>query len=157
MAADLAVLVHILSILYMVGGLGAVMVPLWRGWQETDLVRQAADFEAAAAGEAAGLLPGAILALFAGFLALAVEGLNPIGTGWLLAKIVLHLFVLFVCLPLLHAGLQRVRLAAAEAVAAGEATEDLRNALADNVPRVFSGLIAVILLVMAALAVLKPF
>lgn len=154
--SDFARLVHILAVFYLMTGLGAVMVPLWRGWSETDRRQQVAYFDAAATGEAVGLLPGAILALFAGFFAVAVGGMNPITTGWVLAKLVLHLFVLFVCLPLLHAGLHRVRLAA-DAAAAGGSTEELQMALADNVPRVFSVFTAVIFLVMAVLAVLKPF
>jgi hypothetical protein len=157
MGIDLARLIHILTLFYMMAGLGAVMIPLWRGWHEQDIGRQYAYFDAARGGEAGGLLPGAILALFAGFLAIGVDGLNPITTGWLLTKIVLHLFVLFVCLPLLHAGLQRVRLASSQSVEAGSASEDLISTLADNVPKVFCVLIAIIFVVMAILAVLKPF
>lgn len=133
------------------------MVPLWCGWHERDQRRQLAYFETAKTGEAAALLPGTLLVLLAGFFVLAVEGLSPITTGWLLVKIILQFFVLFVCLPLLHTGLQRAYLAATRALEAGTMTDELQTVLADNVPRVFSGFITGLVVVMVVLAVLKPF
>ena len=63
---------------------------------------------------------------------------------------------LLVCLALIGLGLRRVRLASLQAEKAGGITPELKEALADNVRIVFSGIATLLLLVMAYLAVLKP-
>ncbi len=63
---------------------------------------------------------------------------------------------LLVCLALIGLGLRRVRLASLQAEKASGITPELKEALADNVRIVFSGIATLLLLVMAYLAVLKP-
>ncbi len=63
---------------------------------------------------------------------------------------------LLVCRSLIGLGLRRVRLASLQAEKAGGITPELKEALADNVRIVFSGITTLLLLVMAYLAVLKP-
>ncbi len=63
---------------------------------------------------------------------------------------------MLVCLALIGLGLRRVRLASRQAEYAGGITPELKEALADNVPIVFSGIATLLLLVMAYLAVFKP-
>ena len=47
-------MLHFLSLFLMTAGLGAVMVPLWRGWREDDFARQLLAFEDASTGHKAG-------------------------------------------------------------------------------------------------------
>ncbi len=63
---------------------------------------------------------------------------------------------LLVCLALIGLGLRRVRLASLQAEKAGGITPELKEALADNVPIVFSGIAILLLPVMAYPAVIKP-
>jgi hypothetical protein len=51
-------ILHFLSLFLMTAGLGAVMVPLWRGWREEDTASQVSAFEDATTGHKAALLPG---------------------------------------------------------------------------------------------------
>ena len=64
---------------------------------------------------------------------------------------------LCVFLPLLGVGLRRVRLLALQSRKRGEASAELRDALADRVPVVFGTAIALSMPLMAWLAVWKPF
>ena len=73
-----------------------------------------------------------------------------------LAQEVLYLVSLLVCLALIDLGLRRVRLVSLQAEKAGWITPELEEALADNVPIVFSGIATLLLPVMAYLAVFKP-
>jgi hypothetical protein len=57
---------------------------------------------------------------------------------------------------LIGLGLRRARLAALQAEKTGAATGELEEALADNVPIVFSGVATMLLPVMTYLAVFKP-
>ena len=63
---------------------------------------------------------------------------------------------LLVYLPLIGLGLRRVRLASLQAEKAGGITPELEEALADNVPIVFSGIATLLLPVMAYPVVFKP-
>lgn len=63
---------------------------------------------------------------------------------------------LLVCLALIGLGLCRVRLASLQAEKAGGFSPDPKEALADNVRIVFSGIATLLLPVMAYLAVFKP-
>ncbi len=63
---------------------------------------------------------------------------------------------LLVCLALIGLGLRRVRLASLQVEEAGGMTPELKEALADNVRIVFSGIATLLLPVMAYLAVFKP-
>ena len=73
-----------------------------------------------------------------------------------LAQEALYLVSLLVCLALIGLGLRRVRLASLQAEKAGGITPEPKEALADNVRIVFSGIATLLLPVMAYLAVFKP-
>lgn len=141
----------------MLSGLGAVLVPLWRGWHTDDLWARLASFRDAVAGHSAGLLPGVVLVGVSGVFLAGEDGYNLITTGWLVTLEVLYLVVLLVCVPLLGLGLRRVHLAALASVKRGNATPELEDALADNVPLVFALLTAALVPVMAFLAVFRPY
>ena len=78
-------------------------------------------------------------------------------TGWLLAIEVIFALDGFIFLPLMGVGLRRVRFLALQAKHRGEMTEELREALADNVPVVFGTVITLTVPIMVWLAVFKPF
>ena len=78
-------------------------------------------------------------------------------TGWLLALVAVFALDFFIFLPLMGVGLRRVRRLAVEAQQQGEVSEELRDALADNVPLVFGTLIVVSVPLMLWLPVFKPF
>jgi hypothetical protein len=82
---------------------------------------------------------------------------NVIRTGWLLALEVVFALDGFIFLPLMGVGLRRVRLFALQARHRGQMTDELRDALADNVPVVFATAITLSVPVMVWLAVYKPF
>ena len=84
-SVDILRLLHFLSLFLMMAGLGAVMVPLWRGWREDDVDRQLVAFEDASTGHKAGLLPGTIAVGVTGVFLAGDAGFNFITTGWLLA------------------------------------------------------------------------
>ena len=72
-----------------------------------------------------------------------------------LAKEILYLASLLVCLPLMGLGLRRVRLDFLQTNKAGGITPKLEDALADNVPIVLSGTATLLLPIMVYLAVFK--
>ncbi len=81
---------------------------------------------------------------------------NLITSGWLLAQGVLYLVSLLVCLPLIGLGLRRVRLISLQVEKAGGIRPELEEALAGNVPIVFSGIATLLLPVMTYPAMFKP-
>ncbi len=100
---------HFLSLFVMTAGLGAVMVPLWRGWREEDVDRQLTAFEDATTAHKALLLPGTLAVGATGVFLAAHVGDNFFTTGWLLALELIYLGVLFVCIPILGHTLNRVQ------------------------------------------------
>jgi hypothetical protein len=156
-SVDILRWVHFLSLFLMTAGLGAVMVPLWRGWREDDVERQLVAFEDALTGHRAGLLPGTIAVGASGIFLAADAGYNFFTTGWLLALELVYLFVLFVCVPILGHALNRVQVETLKSRKKGKPSEELQEVLADNVPIVFSLLILFLIPVMAWLAEFKPF
>ena len=89
--------------------------------------------------------------------AIVSDDLDPIETGWLLAVELIYLGALFICLPAMAAGLRRARLLALQAQHQGEISDELRETLQDNGPIVFGTLMVVLVALMAALAISKPF
>jgi uncharacterized membrane protein len=148
---------HWLSLFLMTAGLGAVMIPLWRGWREDDTERQLVAFEDATTGHRAALLPGTIAVGATGIFLAADQGYNFFTTGWLLALEIAYLVVLFVCVPILGHALNRVQIESLKSQKRGEPTDELRELLNDNVPIVFSLLILFLIPVMVWLAEFKPF
>jgi uncharacterized membrane protein len=150
-------ILHFLSLFLMTAGLGAVMVPLWRGWREDDTARQLAAFEDATTGHKAALLPGTIGVGATGIFLAAEAGYNFFTTGWLLALEILYLLVLFICIPVLGHALNRVEIEVLKSRKKDQPTPELQELINDNVPIVMSLAILFLLPVMAWLAEFKPF
>jgi len=154
---DILRLLHFLSLFVMTAGLGAVMVPLWRGWREDDIERQLVAFEDASTGHKSALLPGTIAVGATGVFLAGDIGYNFITTGWLLALELVYLFVLFFCVPLLGHALNRVEVEALKSRKRNQPTDELQELLNDNVPVVLCLLILFLIPVMAWLAEFQPF
>lgn len=150
-------LLHELALLLYGAGLGATMVPLYRVWRSKDQDAQIHAFRQAAANEPGVLLPGALLTGATGVFWGAAAGYNFFTTGWLLALWICYAINTFAFMPLLGVGLRRVRLLALQAAKTGRLTPELEEALNENVAVVFGTLMIVLTVVMAVLAVTKPF
>lgn len=141
----------------MIGGIGNTLVPVYRAWFEDELKTKAVLFSAAQQNYTTWLLPGVIATGITGYLYAGVLDLNVISTGWLAAMGGVWMLQIFILLPLLGIGLRRVRYLVLQAEKQGEPTDELRDALADNAPRVFGVLIVISVIVMTWLPVFKPF
>ena len=150
-------ILHFLSLFLMTAGLGAVMVPLWRGWREEDTASQLSAFEDATTGHKAALLPGTIGVGATGIFLAAEADYNFFTTGWLLALEILYLVVLFICIPVLGHALNRVEIEVLKSRKKNQPTPELQELISDNVPIVMSLAILFLLPVMAWLAEFKPF
>ena len=152
-------LLHTLALFWMMAGIGAVIVPIWKAWATDDLDVRALLLQEAQRNEVQWLIPGMLATLFTGvaWVSSAEPGYNFIRTGWLLAVEVIFALDGFIFLPLMGVGLRRVRLFALQARKRGQITDELRDALADNVPVVFGTVITLSVPVMAWLSIYKPF
>ena len=150
-------LLHELALFLYMAGLGATMLPVYRSWRSRDVRFQMHALQQAADNETSVLLPGALLAGVTGVFWGAAAGYQFFTTGWLLALTILYAIALLICLPLLGLGLRRARFHALQAGKTGRLTPELEQVLADNVPVVFGSLMVALSLVMAWLAVVKPF
>jgi uncharacterized membrane protein len=146
-----------MALFWMMAGVGNVVAPIWRAWAEEKIDVKALLIADAARNETAWLLPGMMAVALTGFAWGAAAGWDLPRTGWLLALVAVFSLDFFIFLPLLGIGLRRVRRLAVEAQQEGEVTEELRDALADNVPLVFSTLILLSIPLMLWLPVYKPF
>jgi uncharacterized membrane protein len=150
-------MLHWLSLFLMTAGLGAVMVPLWRGWSDDDLDRRLVAFEDAYTGHKTALLPGTIAVGATGVFLAADAGYNFFTTGWLLALEIAYLVVLLVCVPLLGHALNQIEIETLKSKKKNEPTPGLQELLDDNVPIAISLLILFLIPVMVWLAEFKPF
>lgn len=150
-------LLHVLALLWMTVGIGAVVVPIWRAWAAKELEVKVILLSEAQQNEARWLIPGVIATVFTGFGWAAAADVNLVLTGWLLAKELIFALDVFIFIPLMGVGLRRVRLLALQAQKAGAMTPELQSALDDNVPVVFGTVLAVTIPVLAALAIVRPF
>ena len=150
-------LIHILSLCLMMAGVGGTLVPIWRAWATEAIERRIMLLEEAHRNETLMLLPGTIALMFTGYAWATASGVNVIVTWWLVALQVLTMVDLFIFIPLMGVGLRRVRFLALAAQKQGEVTPELKDAMADNVPLVFSTLIAITIPLMVWLPVFKPF
>ena len=150
-------LLHLLSMCLMMAGVGGTVVPIWRAWGAEEVERRALYLDEAHRNEQLMLLPGTIAMMFSGYAWATAAGHNVIVTWWLVALQVLTMVDLFIFIPLMGVGLRRVRYLALAAEKQGAITDELRDAMADNVPLVFSTLIAVTIPLMVWLPVFKPF
>lgn len=146
-----------LALFWMAGGLGATMIPLWRAWRAAPLEEKALLLVQARSAQVLWLMPGMIAAAVTGFAWAAADDWNPLTTGWLVALEAVFALDIFLFLPLLAVGLRRVELLARIARRDGVESEELREALSDNVPVVFGTLLVATVPVMTWLAVAKPF
>ena len=149
--------VHLLTLCYFMAGIGGTAVPIWRAWMADTLDRRALLLEEAHRNESTVLLPGLIAMLVSGYAWAGAANLNVVTTGWLVVLQIVTWADLFIFLPLMGVGLRRVRYLALTAAREGAMTEELKSALADNVPLVFSTLIVLTIPVMIWLPVFKPF
>jgi len=155
---EILLYLHYLALFLMMAGLGAVMIPLWRGWrEEDDLDRRLSAFEDAINGHRAALLPGTIAVGATGVFLAGDAGYNFFTTGWLLALELLYLLVLFMVVPLLGHALNRIEIEALKSRKKGQPTDELRELLADNVPIVLTLLTLFLIPIMVWLAEFKPF
>jgi hypothetical protein len=148
---------HFLALFFMMAGLGAVMIPLWRGYREDDLDRKVIAFEDATNGHRAALLPGTIAVGATGIFLAGDGGYNFITTGWLLLLELIYLIVLLVFVPLLGHALGRIEIESLKAKKKGTITAELQDVLDDNVPVVMTLLTLFLIPVMVWLAEYKPF
>lgn len=148
---------HVLSLIWLGGGLGATYPLILRAWASKDVQDQMHCLVEAADNETRVLLPGVILSGTTGFFWAVSQNYNFLTTGWLLALWILYVIVYLVCLPLLGFGLRRARIAALVAAKKGKVTDDLRVVLDDRVPVVFGTVLVVSVPIMAWLAIFKPF
>ena len=151
-------LVHLVALFLFLVGMGGTMLPLYRAWTGADLQAQIYAFREAGRNQAGILLPGIILVGVTGLIwAIVSDHVDPIETGWLLAVEGIYLFVLFVCVPAMAASLRRARLLALHALKSGEVSPALAETLADRGAIVVGTLIFLLVLLMTALAVTRPF
>lgn len=151
-------LLHMLSLFVFLAGAGATMLPLYRSWHSDDIGAQVHAIQEAGRNQAGVLLPGIILAGISGiFWALRSDHFDPIATGWLLTVEVLYLVALFICLPAMAASLRRARFLALHSQKTGEISDELRETIADRGPLVFGTLMLLLIVLMTALAVTKPY
>ncbi|MGE3856542.1 MAG: DUF2269 family protein [Dehalococcoidia bacterium] len=150
-------LLHLLSLCLMMAGVGGTLVPIWRAGATEQIERRVMLLEEAHKNETLMLLPGTIALMFSGYAWATASGINVIVTWWLVALQVLTMVDLFIFIPLMGVGLRRVRYLALAAEKQGKVTDELRDAMADNVPLVFSTLIAITIPFMVWLPVFKPF
>ena len=151
-------LLHMLSLFVFLAGVGATMVPLYRSWHSDDLGAQVHAIQEAGRNQAGVLLPGIILTGISGiFWALRSDHFDPIETGWLFTVEVIYLVALFICLPAMAASLRRARFLALQAQKTGEISDELRETIADRGPLVFGTLMLLLIVLMTALAVTKPY
>jgi len=150
-------LVHILALFWMMAGVGNTVPLIWRAWSTNDLERKSLLLSEAQTNESTWLLPGLIATGITGFAWAAAEDWNLVRTGWLLALEVVFALDVFIFVPLMGVGLRRVRYLALQAQKRGEMTDELRSALADNVPIVFGTLVVLTIPLMVWLPVAQPF
>lgn len=151
-------LVHMLSLFVLLAGVGSTMLPLYRTWNSSDVNAQVFAFREAGRNQAGILLPGVVLTGVTGLIwAISADHLDPVETGWLLTVELIYLVVLFICIPAMAAGLRRARLLALQSQKSGEISDELRETIADRGPLVFGTLLLILIVVMTALAVTKPY
>jgi hypothetical protein len=149
-------LLHILGMIWLGAGLGAVYLPILRAWATKDLDYQMHCVLEAARSETRVLLPGAMATGVTGFFWGMAANYNMVHDAWFGLLAVLFVIFWLVCLPLLGFGLRRARLAVLIAQKKGERTPELQEILDDRVPLVFGTILTLSVPLMAWIAVFKP-
>ncbi len=153
----LARFIHVIALLYLVAGVGNTLVPIWRAWFLDEIEAKSLLLTEAQRNYTTWLLPGIIATGITGYLYAGVLELNVVTTGWLVAMQVLWLVQIFILVPLLGLGLRRVRFLALQSAKDGKVSDELRDAMADNAPLVFSTLLAITIVIMTWLPIFRPF
>jgi uncharacterized membrane protein len=148
---------NILSAMILSAGLGAVLMPLYRGWFSRSIEEQVLTFREAADNETGLLLPGMAASGVTGILWAAETGHNLFTEGWLVTMLILWVVSTFVLLPIMGIGLRRARLFALQSAKTGIVSDELQQAISDKVPIVFGTAIAVLVIVMVWLRVFQPY
>jgi hypothetical protein len=153
---DLLLFAHILSAFWYVMGLAAVQLSYVRALRSEDLSERINAVEEASHYNGVLLVPGAIALGFSGAFYWADAGYNLITDEWLWLLEAAFLVTVLVCLPLIGAGLRRVRIAALKARRDPEAAANLERALTDGVPLIFGALATALVVLMTAVSVWGP-
>lgn len=149
-------ILHILGMIWLGAGLGAVYIPILRAWATKELDYQMYCLLEAANNETRVLLPGAMATGITGFFWGMAAEYNIVRDAWFGALAILFVFFWLVCLPLLGFGLRRARLAVLVAKKKGERTPELQEILDDRVPLVFATILTLSVPLMAWIAIFKP-
>src|SRR5687768_14327922 len=102
-------LLHTLALFWMMAGIGAVIVPIWKAWATGDLDVKALLLQEAQRNEVQWLIPGMLATLFTGVAWVSSDEstYNFVTTGWLLALEIIFALDGFIFLPLMGVGLRR--------------------------------------------------
>lgn len=155
-AEEALIFLHLLGAFWYAMGLTSVQISLVRASSQEDPSARADSIEEASHYQGILLVPGAIAAVSTGVFLWALD-YNLITTPWLVAVEALFAVTLLVCLPLTGAGIRRARNAALQARRAGKSTPELDAAMSDSAPLVLMGMATIIVPLVAALSVFKPF
>ena len=150
------IFLHLASIIYLCVGIGAAIVPVWMSWKRDDINERVILLLTSQKAFTVGLLPGIIAVLFSGY-AWVAAGNYSITSGSMIIIQILFFLNLFLFIPLFGVALRRVNWSALSAQKSGETSEDLVDALADNVPLVFGTMIIVSIPLMLLLVVIRFF
>jgi uncharacterized membrane protein len=155
-ADEAFIFLHILAAIWYTSGLTAVQLTIVRGWRADDVSTKVDAFSEATHYQGILLIPGGIAVIGTGLFLWGQLDYNFVTTPWLVAVEAMYVITILVCLPLIGMGLRRARIAALLAERRGNVTQELEEAMADNVPLVFGGLAALMVPAMAALSVFRP-
>ena len=150
------IFLHLSSIIYLCVGIGAAVVPVWMSWKRDDINERVVLLLTSQKAFTAGVLPGIIAVLFSGY-AWVAAGNYTITDGSMISIQILFFLNLFLFVPLFGVALRRVKWSALSAQKLGEITDDLQDALADNVPLVFGTMIIMSAPLILILVVIKFF
>lgn len=147
---------HILAAFWYVIGLTAIQLSLVRAQQHESPSVKADSIEEASHYQGILLVPGAIAAVSTGVFLWALN-YNLITTPWLLIVEILYIVTLLLFLPLTGAGLRRARTAALQVAKSESATPEQTAAMSDPIPLTLMGLATILVPIITALSVFKPF
>ena len=150
------IFLHLSSIIYLCVGIGAAIVPVWMSWKRDDINERVILLLTSQKAFTVGLLPGIIAVLFSGY-AWVAAGNHSITSGSMIIIQILFFLNLFLFIPLFGVALRRVKWSALSAQKSGGTSEDLVDALADNVPLVFGTMIIGSIPLMLLLVVIRFF
>lgn len=155
-ADEFFIFLHVLAAVWYASGLTAVQLTIIRGWRSDDVSVKVDAFSESTHYQGILLFPGAIAVVGTGLFLWGQLDYNFVTTPWLLAVEVMYVITILVCMPLVGMGLRRARIAALLAERRGNVTQELEEAMADNVPLVFGGIATLMVPAMIALSTFRP-